>query len=133
MPDAGSENDPDTIFVLPDSDVSAVVRSADGVAVSEINDMHGIGVNDCPQLIGTVTVDNGGDSTATATLSLPTGSTVALDLGGSPVSIAAGQSGEMVVEFTCSATDNIDTVLDLSLEFDGRVGVFEVPVTLSVM
>ena len=130
--DPTEEVDPDTVFVLPDSDLTAVVRNADGDAVAELDEEHEIGVNDCPQLLGTVTVRNDSSSPASATLAIADDPMVALEIVGGAVEVPAGEQADIVVQFTCMAIDPIDVALELSLELDGRVGVFEIPAMLDV-
>lgn len=127
------ENQPTMVFVLPDSDVSAVVRDADESFVSELDDEHVIGGSPCPQLLGTVTVSNESEKAATATLALATEDPLAIDLPTATAEVPPGESVDLTVEFNCMAIDDIDTTLELSLATGERIGVFEIPLRLDVM
>ena len=123
---------PDKVFVVPNSDLSATIRDAEDNFVSEIDAVHVVGGNGCPQALGTVLVDNEGDEAAHATVELVADPPVAIEITEGRLEVPAGGSAEFEVAFNCSSTDDIAELMELSVEFGGRVSVFEIPVTLDV-
>jgi hypothetical protein len=132
QPNAGTQHSPDTVFVLPDSNLSAVLRDANDDFASELDEHHVVGASDCPQQLGTLTVDNESDQPALARVEL-LGEGLALDLSSAEVEVAPGESAEITIAFNCEATDDIDTTMALSLEVGGQVGVFDIPLALDVI
>lgn len=121
---------PSMVFVVPDTDLSASLRDADGNFVSD--EVHVIGGNDCPQELAVLTVDNGGDAAAMATLQVMSEAPVAIDILSETVEVPAGGSADIMIEFNCMATDDIEVTMDLSLQVGSRISVFEIPLMLDV-
>lgn len=123
---------PSMVFVVPDTDLSATLRDADGSFVSDVDEVHVIGGNDCPQELAVLTVDNGGDAAAMATLQVTSEASIAIDIISETVEVPAGGSADITVQFNCMATDDIEVTMDLSLQVGSRISVFEIPLTLDV-
>lgn len=130
---SGTHHDPESVFILPDSDLSATLRDADDDEVASLDVAHHIGTTDCPQLLGTLTVDNAADADATAALAVPSDPPLAIVISEAQVQVPAGESVEIEIMFDCSATDDIDTTMDLALQTGGRIGSFSIGLSLDVM
>lgn len=129
----GQHQNPEAVFILPASDLSATLRDADDEEVAALDIEHLIGVSDCPQLLGTLTVDNASDVDASAALAVPSDPPLAIVIAEGQVDVPAGESMEIEIMFDCSATDDIDTTMDLALQTGGRIGSFSIGLSLDVM
>lgn len=129
----GRHQNPASVFILPDSDLSATLRDADDDEVASLDVDHHIGATECPQLLGTLTVDNASDVDAKTTLAVPAEPPLAIVISEGEVQVPAGESVEIEIMFDCSATDDIDTAMDLSLQTGGRIGNFSIGLSLDVM
>ncbi len=123
---------PDMVFIVPNSDLSATIRDADGDFVSEVDAVHVVGGSSCPQSLATVSIDNEGDAPAVATLEFVDAPPPSIELSAATVEIPAGGSADIDIAFNCASTDDVEVLMDLSIEVDGRVSLFEVPLALDV-
>jgi hypothetical protein len=130
------QNTPNVVLVLPDSTgepsgASAQIFDPSGIAFEQLDLVHTFGGTACPQPLGTIVVTNDATTPLSTTLEvLDPG--VAVELSSGSLDVPAGGSGTYTIVFTCMSTDDIDTMLALTITLDGRSGEFQIPLKLDV-
>ncbi|MCB9726867.1 MAG: hypothetical protein H6744_15055 [Deltaproteobacteria bacterium] len=118
-PDSVSDaTTPDTTPPNPDSKLVAVLRDPSGAEVTAVDEIHHFGVppagSPCPTPLGTLSVTN--DSTVDATVTVSTRDIVAIDFKPQgAVTVAPGETKVIDIEFSCASTDDISTVMDVTI------------------
>ncbi|MCB9730947.1 MAG: hypothetical protein H6744_21395 [Deltaproteobacteria bacterium] len=109
---------PDTTPPNPDSKLVAVLKDPSGAVVTEVDEIHHFGTppagSPCPTPLGTLEVTN--NSTVDATVTVSVRDIVAIDFTPSgAVTVGPGETKVIEIEFDCSSTDDISTVMDVTI------------------
>lgn len=137
IPDAGTDSTTEQVFILPDdagaeSGISATLLDAAGNSVASIDEEHGFGINDCPQLLGTFMVENTSAEEVSATLMLADPN-VAIAITPAELTVAAGSSATFTIEFTCASTADFATTMALEMMSASYSGTFTIDLALDVV
>ncbi|MEZ4267617.1 MAG: hypothetical protein R3F39_14660 [Myxococcota bacterium] len=119
----------------PGVTMPATLRNPGGVEVSRIDGVHIFGTppagSPCPTPLGTLGVTN--NSTATATVTPTTKDLVAIAfVPPGAISVPAGDTTTIAINFDCSSTDDISTTLNVAISNGSENNDFSTPLTLDV-